>query len=229
MVKKKDDPDPGEQRGPGEPSGRIGGPDEALLIERAQQGDHGAFESLVRLHHRRVLAVIGSFIRRHQDVEDLAQEVFVRAYLAIGRFRLGAPFSPWIHRIAVNACYDHLRGVRRNRELAFTDLAEGEVDFLERYTGRGGPGSEPDQADRLAGRDLADRVLGTLSPKDRLAITLREVQGLEIAEIADLLGCSRAAVKVRLFRARRAMQSVLRGFIGHGRVHGGTASEEGSA
>lgn len=178
--------------------------EEAHLVQQAQGGDHRAFEALVRLHDRRVFALIGSFLRRRQDVEDLAQEVFLKAYLAIGRFRPGAPFGPWLHRIAVNACYDHLRKIRRRPELALDDLGEREKRDLS---------AGIESGDRLAARDLGERILATLPPKDRLAITLREVQGFEIAEIASALGCSRPAAKVRLFRARRAMQGALRRLI----------------
>lgn len=177
---------------------------EARLIQQAQEGDQRAFEALLRLHDRRVFALIGSFIRRRQDVEDLAQEVFLKAYLALGGFRPGAPFAPWLKRIAVNTCYDHLRKIRRRPEMALDDLAESEKMYLA-----AGGGSD----DRVAARDLAERILATLSPKDRLAITLREVQGLEIAEIAHALGCTRPAAKVRLFRARRAMQATLQRMI----------------
>jgi len=187
--------------------------EEARLIRQAQDGNHRAFEALVRLHERLVFGIIGSFLRRRQDVEDLAQEVFLKAYLAIGRFRPGAPFAPWLHRIAVNTCYDHLRGIRRRPEIGIADLAESEADFLDRYVEKGYLSGGGEADDRLAARDLAERILATLSPKDRLAITLREVNGFEVAQIARSLDCSRAAAKVRLFRARRAMQAALRRLI----------------
>ena len=187
--------------------------EEARLIRQAQDGNQRAFEALVRLHERLVFGIIGSFLRRRQDVEDLAQEVFLKAYLAIGRFRPGAPFAPWLHRIAVNTCYDHLRGIRRRPEIGLADLAESEADFLDRYVDKGYLSGGGGVDDRLATRDLAERILETLPPKDRLAITLREVNGFEIAQIAQALGCSRAAAKVRLFRARRAMQGALRRLI----------------
>ena len=177
---------------------------EARLIEQAQRGNHQAFEALLKLHERRIFALLGNFLRRRQDVEDLAQEVFLKAYLAIGRFRPGAPFAPWLNRIAVNACYDHLRSIRRRLEVALDDMAEREKVYLS-----AGGGSD----DRAAARDLAERILATLSPKDRLAITLREVQGFDIPEIASALGCTRPAAKVRLFRARRAMQAALQRLI----------------
>lgn len=189
---------------------------EAHLIRRAQEGDHRAFEALVKLYDRRVFGILGSFLRRRQDVEDLAQEVFLKAYLAIGTFRPGAPFAPWLHRIAVNTCYDHLRSIRRRHEVALADLAGPETDLLHHFIKEDRPPGPAGTTDRIVARDLAERVLSTLAPKDRLAITLREVQGFDIAEIADALGCSRPAAKVRLFRARRAMQRALRRLIGEG-------------
>ncbi len=183
---------------------------EARLIQQAKEGNQRAFEALIRMHDRRVFSIIGGFIRRRQDVEDLAQEVFLKAYLAINRFRSGAAFAPWLYRIAVNTCYDHLRGIRRRPEVALADLAESEASFLERYVEKGYLSAAGEGVDRIAARDLAERILATLSPKDRMAIILREVQGLEIAEVASALGCTRPAAKVRLFRARRAMQAALR-------------------
>ncbi|MDE2059100.1 MAG: sigma-70 family RNA polymerase sigma factor [candidate division NC10 bacterium] len=186
---------------------------EAHLIRRAQEGDQEAFEALLRLHDRHVCAIIGSFLRRKQDVEDLAQDVFLKAYLAIRRFRPGAPFAPWLRRITVNTCYDHLRKIRRHPEVTFTDLGEPERDFMHILVEKGYPSLGNQRLDQVAARDLAERILAGLAPKDRLVITLREVHGLEIAEIASAIGCSRAAAKVRLWRARRAMQTGLQRLI----------------
>ena len=205
--------DSGENPEPGGQPGDRDAQQEARLIRQAQDGDQRAFETLVRLHERLVFSVIAGFLRRRQDVEDVAQEVFLKAYLAIGQFRLGAPFAPWLHRITVNTCYDALRGVRRRQEVGFADLAESESGFLQRFVEKGYQSATARADDRLAARDLAERILSTLPPKDRLAITLREVNGFEIAEVASALGCSRAAAKVRLFRARRAMQAAVRRLI----------------
>ncbi len=211
MNNRQGDPGPpGEGREESTSRGAEGREHEADLVRRAQGGDQRAFEALVRMHDRRVFAIIRGFLRRRQDVEDLAQEVFLKTYLAIGQFRLGEPFAPWLNRIAVNTCYDHLRALRRRQEISLADLGEREADLLRGGSGGvWGSGDAGPEARAVAG-DLADRILATLSPKDRLVITLREVQGFEIAEIATALGCSRPAAKVRLFRARRAMQAALR-------------------
>src|SRR5574337_622101 len=121
---------------------------EAHLIRQAQAGDHHAFEALLRLHDRHVFAVIGSFLRRKQDVEDVAQDVFLKAYLAIGRFRPGAPFAPWLRRITVNTCYDHLRRIRRHAEVTFTDLEEGERDVMHLLAEKGYSSIETQSGDR---------------------------------------------------------------------------------
>lgn len=197
---------------------------EARLIRQAQEGDQQAFETLLRLHDRHVFAIIGSFLRRKQDVEDLAQDVFLKAYQAIRRFRPGAPFAPWLRRITVNTCYDHLRRIRRHAEVTFTDLGEGERDVMHRLAEQGYPPIGNQSGDQVAARDLAERILAGLTPKDRLVITLREVHGFEIAEIAGALGCTRAAAKVRLWRARRAMQAWLQRLI---RQEEETAHREG--
>lgn len=186
---------------------------EADLIRQAQEGNLQAFETLLRLYEQHVFTIIGSFLRRKQDVEDLAQDIFLKAYLAIRRFRPGAPFAPWLRRITVNTCYDHLRKIRRRAEITFTDLGESERDVVHVLAEQGSPSIGPGSGDQVAARDLAERILAGLAPKDRLVITLREVHGLEIAEIADAIGCSRAATKVRLWRARRAMQTWLQRLI----------------
>jgi RNA polymerase sigma-70 factor (ECF subfamily) len=201
---------------------------EAGLVRRAQDGDQRAYEDLVRTHDRRIFAIIGGFVRRRQDVEDLAQEVFLKAYLAIGQFRPGEPFAPWLNRIAVNTCYDHLRSLRRRQEISFADLSEREADFLSAWSGGGSRSGGGGPEARAVAGDLADRILATLSPKDRLVITLREVQGLEIAEIASALGCSRPAAKVRLFRARRAMQAALRQLLRQEQVMADRGRRRGS-
>ena len=196
---------------PGEGNERPG--EEARLIREAQQGDQRSFEALLRLYDRHVFAIIRSFLRRRQDAEDLAQDVFLKAYLAIGRFRPGAPFAPWLRRITVNTCYDYLRTIRRHAEVTFTDLAEHEHDVMHRLAEKHYPGVGYEAHDQVAARDLAERILAGLAPKDRLVVTLREVHGFEIAEIADALGCTHAAAKVRLWRARRAMQAALQRLI----------------
>ena len=186
------------------PSGRQGddGPDDGALVERTLAGDRGAFEALVRRHQRLVFRVVGSFLRNRADVEEVAQEVFLRAFQALPGYRAGAPFAPWVARIATRASYDRLRRRRRASEVGWEDLPPAQQEAARRLA------AGADAEDRAAARDLAERALAGLRPKDRQVLILADAQGFTAAEVAETLGCSSLAVRVRLHRARRAMARV---------------------
>jgi RNA polymerase sigma-70 factor, ECF subfamily len=178
-------------------------PDEAVLVQKAREGDREAFGHLVRRYQRLIFRVVGGFLRNPADVEDVAQEAFVKAYGAMSTFRPGAPFAPWMIRIATRASYDRLRQRRRASETAWEDLAPGE----QRATQDLMRGSQPE--DQTAARDLAERALACLAPKDRQALILTHLQGYTTAEVAQAMGCSALAVRLRLHRARRAMRQAV--------------------
>jgi RNA polymerase sigma-70 factor (ECF subfamily) len=169
---------------------------EDALIDLARQGDHEAFGSLVRRYERLVFRIAGGFLRDRAEVEDIAQEAFLRAFQAIGRFRPGARFGPWIGRIAVNLCYDRLRQRRGRIELSWDDLPPSEQDTA----GRMAKGRPPDDA--MAARELAGRLLLALSARDRQVLVLVDALGYTPTEAAELAGCSALVLRVRLHRAR---------------------------
>jgi len=138
-------------------------------------------------------------------VEDIAQEVWLKAFEKLGSFRGEAPFEHWLMRMTVRTCYDFLRGHQRNRESSFSDLSEPENDWLERFVTA--PESAVDDAD--AAKLLVRRVLEKLSPPARLVITLLEIEDRPVKEIAALTGWSVPLVKVRAFRARAEMRKIL--------------------
>jgi RNA polymerase sigma-70 factor, ECF subfamily len=178
---------------------RKDGPEDDALVQRVLQGDQGAFETLVGRYERLVFRIAGGFLRNRQDVEDVAQDAFVRAFGALSRFRSGASFGPWIAQIATRLCYDRLRA-RRGREVGWEDLSPAEQQVASTVA----VGAASDVG--VANRDLAERLLTRLSPKDRQVLVLREIMGYTAAESAEILGCSELAVRIRLHRARRAMQ-----------------------
>ncbi len=178
---------------------------EAELIAAVLQGDAQSFEPLVQKHSPRVFATARRYARRESEVEDIAQEVWVKAYQKLGSFRGEAPFEHWLMRLAVRTCYDFLRGHQRKRELSFSDLSEPENDWLERFVTQPDAGSE--HAD--AARQLVERILEQLTPAGRLIITLLEIEERSVKEIAALTGWSVPLVKVRAFRARAEMKKVL--------------------
>lgn len=178
---------------------------EAELIAAALAGDVESFEPLVQKYSPRVFATARRYARRESEVEDIAQEVWLKAFGRLASFRGEAPFEHWLMRLTVRTCYDFLRGHRRNRESTFSDLTEPEQDWLERFVAQPETASENADAARL----LVARVLEQLSPSARLVITLLEIEDRSVKEIASLTGWSVPLVKVRAFRARREMRKVL--------------------
>src|SRR5580698_8210756 len=135
-------------------------PTEAELISAARNGDSASFEPLVTKYQSRVFATARRYARRESEVEDIVQEVFIKAYQKLAGFRGEAPFEHWLMRMAVRTCYDFLRAHHRNRETAFTELTEPETDWLDRFV------AEPESAngDADAARQLIEKLLAKLSP-----------------------------------------------------------------
>lgn len=178
---------------------------DAELIAEVLKGDAASFEPLVQKYSPRLFATARRYARRESEVEDIVQEVWLKAYHKLASFRGDAPFEHWLMRLAVRTCYDFLRGHQRNREASFTDLTEPESDWLERFVTA--PESATDHSE--AARQLVSRVLEQLSPPARLVITLLEIEDRSVKEIAEITGWSVPLVKVRAFRARAEMRKVL--------------------
>jgi RNA polymerase sigma-70 factor (ECF subfamily) len=178
---------------------------EAELISAVLKGNAASFEPLVQKYSPRVFAAARRYARRESEVEDIAQEAWLKAFEKLGSFRGEAPFEHWLMRLTVRTCYDFLRRHQRNRESAFSDLTEPENDWLERFVTQ--PEAVSENAD--AARLLVARVLERLSPPARLIITLLEIEDRSVKEIAALTGWSVPLVKVRAFRARAEMRKIL--------------------
>jgi RNA polymerase sigma-70 factor (ECF subfamily) len=178
---------------------------EAELIAAVLKGDAASFEPLVLKYSPRVFAMARRYARRESEVEDIVQEVWLKAFEKLDSFRGEAPFEHWLMRLAVRICYDFLRGHQRNRETPFAELTEPEGDWLDCFV------SQPDAASENAeaARQLVGRVLEQLSPPARLVITLQEIEERSVKEISKLTGWSVPLVKVRAFRARAEMRKVL--------------------
>ena len=176
---------------------RGGSPDrdaERALVLAAQQGDAGAFSSLVRLHQQRAYAVARAVLLTHEDAEDAAQEGFLHAYRALDRFRPDQPFGAWLHRIVSNAALD----LARRRKVRDTDeLAETHAS----------PFRDPGESDEL--RRALDRALATLPSRQRAVLVLHDVEGYKHAEIGQMLGIPEGTARSDLHHARAAMRAVL--------------------
>jgi RNA polymerase sigma-70 factor, ECF subfamily len=178
---------------------------EAELIAAVLKGDAASFEPLIEKYSPRVFATARRYARRESEIEDIVQEVWLKAYQKLQSFRGEAPFEHWLMRLAVRTCYDFLRSHQRNRESAFSDLSEPEEDWLERFVHSPGAARE----DAEAARQLVQRILQYLSPPARLVITLLEIEDRSVKEISKLTGWSVPLVKVRAFRARAEMRKIL--------------------
>ena len=179
--------------------------DDRELVRRAQREDKEAFEELIRRHQHRVFAVAGGILNRREDVEDIAQQVFVKAYFSLKRFDQRAALSTWLYKITVNECWDMLRK-KKVRPLVYeADLSEEQARQVISSAEKGK--EHPDISERLELRQRVDRLLEGLDERDRLMLILKEVEGFSIEEIAEVLDLNANTVKVRLFRARRRVVS----------------------
>jgi RNA polymerase sigma-70 factor, ECF subfamily len=178
------------------------------LVRLSQNGTESAFEELVRRHQQRVFALVGGILRRPDDVEDVAQQVFLKAYLGIKKFDQRAAFSTWLYKIAVNECWDYLRK-RKVRPLVYeADLSEEQVSLLDGIISTERPTESP--STRMEAREVLDRMLGALPEQDQQLLILKEVEGFSVQELAEILNLNVNTVKVRLFRARGRIMDVYR-------------------
>ena len=198
------DPPPAAVTAPARAS-KAAGADDRELVRRAQGEDKEAFEELIRRHQHRVFAVASGILRKREDVEDIAQQVFVKAYFSLKRFDQRAAFSTWLYKITVNECWDLLRK-KKVRPLVYeSDLSEEQARQVMTSAEKVNPG--PDISEKLEARENVERLLEGLDERDRLMLILKEVEGYSIEEIAEVLNLNGNTVKVRLFRARRKVVS----------------------
>jgi RNA polymerase sigma-70 factor (ECF subfamily) len=177
--------------------------EDAELLQRIRAGATDEFAELVRRHQPRVSGILHRYERDAQRAEDLAQETFLKAWRALGQFDGRAPFEHWISRIAVRTALDHLRREKRRKdEIALPELGEDALDWLR----------SPDEKSELEARGAAEILhlaMQELSPADRVVITMQELEGCTVKEIATAMGVSGIAVRVRAVRARAKLKRAL--------------------
>jgi RNA polymerase sigma-70 factor (ECF subfamily) len=185
------------------------------LIARARGGDDAAFNQIIQAYRKRILGTIARLIGRPEDVEDVAQEVFVRLYYSLDQLRTPEVFEPWLYRLTVNAAYDYLRRQRRRSESRMSDLSEQQVTLADAAEG----GRQSDEVVRRTKlRETVNELLGAVSEEDRILLTLKEVEGLSLKELEAVYNVNENALKVRLFRARQRVLKAFEAKQGKGRV-----------
>jgi RNA polymerase sigma-70 factor (ECF subfamily) len=182
---------------------------ERSLIRRAQCGDRVAFDALVRRYDREVLRLTLRMVGSEDEAQDLYQEVFLKVYRALGRFRLESRFSTWLYRVVANVCFDHLRQQKSRSEVPAQITKERELDYAETLADDR-PGLDPERA--LRSREISRRLEGALtrlSPRERMVFEFKHCQGLKLRAIGELCGTSEQAVRNSLFRAVQKLRAEL--------------------
>lgn len=184
------------------------------LVDRVKQGDKRAFDVLVIKYQHRILGLVGGYVSDFQEVQDVTQEAFIKAYRALAKFRGDSSFYTWLYRIAVNTAKNHL--VSKGRRLPESDIDVHDADFLETATTL----RVVDTPERNLYCDEIEQVIHDviqrLPDELRTAVMLREFDGLSYEEIADVMDCPLGTVRSRIFRAREAIDREIRPLLGQG-------------
>jgi RNA polymerase sigma-70 factor (ECF subfamily) len=181
------------------------------LVDAAAAGDRDAFGALVLRYQSRIVSLARTLTSDAAEADDLAQETFVRAYKSIGTFRGDSAFRTWLYRVAVNVINTYLAGrSKRWRWFGGTTAADADRQLANVAEPHGGQAIE----DAVVRRDLIDRALRSLPPDMRIAVTLRDMHGLDYAEIATALKIPIGTVESRIFRARQRLRPLLEPLVG---------------
>ena len=181
---------------------------DSQLVELVLAGDETAFEQLFDRHKRMVGLVAGRYVRPAEQIEEIIQISFAKAFVELGSFRGRHDLSlaSWLARITTNACFDTLRSNKRRPEHLCCDLTDGELESLAGF-----PAAEAQDAEMvLLNRDLADKLLAGVPADDRALLQMLYAEEMTVAEIADVTGWSQSKVIIKAWRARNSMRRVLR-------------------
>lgn len=179
------------------------------IIDRVLDGNINAFEHLVTKYRTHVFRIVGRHVPAGR-VEETAQDVFIRAYRGLAGFNNRSGFKQWLTAIAIRAGYDCLRQVYRSREIPFTDLAKtGDIDY-EHLIADCSEKQQAENSRREDLRELLDTAMTRLKPQEKIVLELVYFEGLSNREAADLLGWSIANIKIRSYRGRKKLNTILK-------------------
>lgn len=173
-------------------------------------GDVDCFEELITRYQSRVFGMARKYFRNESDAEDVVQTIFTKTFQKLSSYKGTAPFEHWFMRLSVNACYDALRRKRNRPDQTISDMLFDDESWQDRL------GNIPDASDRVGleeARELVYTVLGQISDRARIVLTLQELEGRTIKEIAEITGWSESLVKVQAFRARKEMRASVERFL----------------
>ena len=178
------------------------------LVERVQGGDKKAFDLLVLKYQQRIMKVLSRYVRDHSEVQDLAQEAFIKAYRALPNFRGDSAFYTWLYRIAINTAKNFV--VAQGRRPPNDDIEATEAEQYDGESALKDYASPEREALRDEIKETVFKAIDELPEDLKTAITLRELEGMSYEEIADAMDCPIGTVRSRIFRAREAIDVQLR-------------------
>ncbi|MDE2657455.1 MAG: sigma-70 family RNA polymerase sigma factor [Verrucomicrobiota bacterium] len=180
------------------------------LVRIVVGGDVDCFEELITRYQSRVFGMARKYFRNESDAEDVVQTIFTKTFQKLSSYKGTAPFEHWFMRLSVNTCYDALRRKRNRPDQTISDMLFDDESWQDRL------GNIPDTSDRVGleeARELVYTVLGQISDRARIVLTLQELEGRTIKEIAEITGWSESLVKVQAFRARKEMRASVERFL----------------
>jgi RNA polymerase sigma-70 factor, ECF subfamily len=182
------------------------------LVDLVLAGDGSAFEQIFDRHKRMVAVVAGRYFRRPEQIEEIIQISFAKAFVELAKFRglHDLSLASWLSRITVNACLDTLRNQKRKPENLCCELSEGEAESLVDLMADAGARSVETE---LLDRDLAEKLLSRVGEEDRALLQMLYVEEMTVAEIAGLTGWSQSKVKIKAWRARGVLRRVLKKYL----------------
>ncbi len=183
------------------------------LVAQILAGDSDAFEQLIKRYQKLVFNIIYHHMGRRGEVEDLAQEVFLKVFKSLDMYDQSRSMKAWIARITTNRCLDEMRKGRHSRVQLFSDLTEEEEDRIQYYYHRSGRGASLTETEAEECFALLHKLMNRLTEKDKVAFVLREVEGLDYSEVAKILRTSQLGARIRVSRTRRKLQHSLTKFL----------------
>ena len=184
---------------------------EHRIIERVKNGDQDAFCELVEKYKQKAINIAFSFCGNHEDAKDVSQEAFIRAFKTIKNFRSESLFFTWFYRILINLCKDYLRRKMKDKTIGVTvkinDGTQDEESIFETIAS-GGPGPKEQLLNKELGEELTE-AMNSLPERQKRVFTLKNIHGLKINEIAEIVKCAEGTIKAHLFKATLNLQGKL--------------------
>lgn len=184
---------------------------EEILIKSAQHGDHLAFEKLVQQYDKQVIILVYRFLHDTEDVKDAYQEIFLRVFRSIGKFRFDSEFSSWLYRIVVNYCINFSKKQKHFKFYSIEEQLAADKEFWQIVPRNAGKNPE-EQYLNIELDNTIKQALNSLSPRQRSVFILKHYQGYKLSEIAKIMKCKEGTVKNHLFRAIQKLKNAIQNY-----------------